>query len=125
MSCDPALTTAPRCRLRRLYTQPGVTVTGYGDDDLVVVPDDATFTVGRVADAEVSIAAMIGGLRTYTIYWRAPDWIFHVNNEWAVVTVDGVRIDPFNNAPLRDRTVVEVRDCHTNEPVHRFRVEIG
>ncbi len=124
MAC-PAITIAPRCRLRRLYTQPGITVTGYADDDRVEVSADAPFTVGRVADADVVIAAMIGGRRTYMIYWRAPEWILHVNNEWAVVTVNGERIHPFNHAALRDGTIVEIRNCHSDEPVHRFRVELG
>ena len=125
MACDPASNAAPRCRLRLLYTGPDVQVLGYDDDDRIEVAADASFIVGRTQDADVRISAMIGGRRTFMIYWRAPDWIFHVNNEWAIVLVDGQRLPPFKNASLRDGTVVEIRNCHTDEPVHRFRSELG
>ncbi len=125
VACDPATNAAPRCRLRQLYTGPDVEVRGYDDDDRIEVDAGVAFTIGRTHDAEVQIIAMIGGRRTFTIYWRAPDWVFHVNNERARVLVDGDRIQPFNNAPLREGTVVEIRHAHTEEPVHRFRVELG
>lgn len=125
MACPPVLQAAPRCRLRRLFTESGVEVRGYGDDNRVEVAEDASFTIGRTSDSEVQIDAMIGGRRTFTIFWRAPEWTFHVNNEWAIVLVDGERIPQFNNAPLRDGTIVEIRNCQSDEPVHRFRVELG
>ena len=99
MSCDPANRPPPRCRLRRLYTQPGVELRGYGPDDLVEVLPTAIFVIGRVFDAAIQIGEEIGGRRTYGLYWSPPNWELHVNNEWAIATVDGERIIGFRRTP--------------------------
>jgi hypothetical protein len=127
VTCDPANEVAPRCRLRRWYTRPGVTVTGYGGDDRIEVLPDAHFVIGRVADADLAISGQIGGARTFSVFWRPPSWIFHVNNEWAIAVVDGNRLRGmvFASAPLHDGSVIEIRDVHSDEPVHRLRVELG
>ncbi len=126
VACDPSTDVAPRCRLRRLYTQPGVTVTGYGADDRVEVVPETHFVIGRSDDAELRIAAEIGGDRTFSVFWRPPSWIFHVNNEWAIVILDGTLLrGSFPSRPLHDRSVIEIRDVHSDLPVHRVRVELG
>jgi hypothetical protein len=127
VACDPANQQAPRCRLRRLYTQPGVSVTGYGADDRVEVVPETHFVIGRTTDAEIHISAQIGGHRTFSVFWRPPSWIFKINNEWAIALVDGDRLrsTDFPSIALHDGSVIEIRDVHSDEPVHRFRVEIG
>ncbi len=126
MACDPATDVAPRCRLRRLYTQPGVTVTGYGVDDRVEVVPETHFVIGRTGDAEISIAAQIGGRRAFSVFWRPPSWTFHINNEWAIAILDGERLQGnFPSRPLHDGSVIEIRDVHSDLPVHRVKVEIG
>ena len=102
-------------------------MTGYGSDDRIEVVPDAHFVIGRGADANLAIAAEIGGRNTFSVFWRPPRWIFHVNNEWAIAVVDGNRLRgaAFESAPLRDGSVIEIRDVHTDEPVHRLRVELG
>lgn len=127
VACDPANDVAPRCWLRHWYTQPGVVVTGYGDDDRVEVLPDTHFVIGRAFDAAITISAEIGGTRTFSVFWRPPSWIFHLNNEWAIAVVDGNRLRgaAFESAPLRDGSVIEIRHVHTDEPVHRLRVELG
>lgn len=124
MACDPALLSPPRCRLRRLFTQPGVTVTGYGADDLVEVPPDAMFIIGRTTGANVRVVSEIGGHRTLAMFWRSPSWIFKVNNEWAVVALDDELLATFESRPVRHGTVIDVHRVHTIELVHSFRVEL-
>lgn len=112
--------------MRRLFTRPDVDVTGYGEDGRVEVPPDAPFTIGRTGDAEVSIHAEIGGHRTYVMYWRAPDWVFKVNHEWAIALIDGERIPGhFESRPVRHGSVIEVHQIHDGGVIHRFRVEFG
>lgn len=112
--------------MRQLYTQPGVRVVGYGPDDRVEVHGDSTFTIGRVDDAQIRIDGMIGGRRTFSIHWRAPDWTFQVNNEWARAVVDDDELDQSSSGrPLRHGSVVGLRHCHTEELVHEFLVELG
>jgi len=125
VACDPALVSPPRCRLRRLFTQPGVTVTGYGADDLVEITPATMFCIGRSSDAEVRIAAEIGGRRTMALFWRSSSWIFKLNNEWAVVTLDDERLDTFESRPVHHGTVIDIHHVHTGEVLHRFRVELG
>ena len=127
MACDPTLTTAPRCRLRRLYTQPGVEVEGYGDDDRVEVFPDAHFVIGRGSACAIRIAGMIGGRSTFSVFWRPPDWTFKVNNEWAIAVVDGERLIgmQFPSRPLHDGSLIELRHVHEEVVIHRLRVEIG
>jgi hypothetical protein len=126
VSCDPSTVVPPRCRLRRLYTGQ-VTVRGYGIDDLVEVRPTEIFVIGRVLDAAIQIDGMIGGRQTFGVYWSPPNWEFHVNNESAIAVVDGERLEPgaFETRTLHHGSVVEIRHAHTDEAVHRFRVEMG
>jgi len=125
VSCGPVQYAPPRCRLRRLFTRPGVELRGYGADDRVEVPSTRIFVIGRVFDAGLQIDEMIGGRQTFGIYWSAPRWELHVNNEWAIATVDGERIGGFETRPLENGSVVEIRHTQTEALVHRFRVELG
>lgn len=127
VACDPDVQTPPRCRLRRLYVRPGATVEGYGDDGRIEVRPDAHFAIGRAAGCDVHVASVIGGHRTFVIHWRAPRWIFKVNNEWAIVRLDGELLDraTFESRPVHDGSVVEIYEVTSGELVHRLRVELG
>lgn len=83
------------------------------------------FVIGRTADAELQIDAMIGGRRTFGVYWNAPHWELKINHEAAIAVVDGERIEAFESEPLRNHSVVEIRHAQTQAPLHRFRVELG
>ena len=111
--------------LRRLYTEPGVDVVGYGDDDLYEVLGD--IVIGRIRDAAVSIRAEIGGRRTFALYWRNASWVFKVNNEWAQVVVDGELIPQgsLQSRVLRNGSIIEIRHVWEDRVIHRFAVGIG
>ncbi len=100
---------------------------GYGIDDLVEVHPNEIFVIGRVFDAAIQLDGMIGGRQTFGVYWNPPNWEFHVNNESAIAVIDGDRLEPgaFETRSLRHGSVVEIRHTQTEEPVHRFRVELG
>lgn len=100
---------------------------GYGDDDRIEVRPDVHFAIGRTSGCDVQIASVIGGHRTFVIHWRAPSWIFKVNNEWAIAAIDGDRLDQasFSSRPVHDGSVIEIFEVSTGELVHRLRVELG
>jgi hypothetical protein len=82
--------------------------------------------IGRIGSSEIRIVAEIGGFRTFRVYWRDPDWMFGVSNEWACVRFN-------EEAPLQrgeliqrvlcDGDVIEILAAD-EQPVHRLRVEL-
>ena len=121
------LLTVPRLFLHSEYRRPDVVITGY--DDGVFEAKGDRFIIGRTPSAEISIHASIGGHRTFGILRRDNTWVFHVQNEWAVARIDGHRLEyqPSHRFPrwiLEDDNVIDVLEVHTEEVVHRLRVEI-
>lgn len=117
--------TSPRCFLRSLYVALGITVSGYGPEDRLEL-DETDVSIGRAQGCDIRIAALIGGRRTFAIRWSSSGWTFHVNNEWALVEVNGEALEPFTSRVLSRGDEVSIFGNLGDgiaRIVHRFRVE--
>jgi hypothetical protein len=114
----------PRCRLRSLFTAPGVAISGYDADGVLEAREDG-LVIGRLASADLTIVAMIGGRNTYRVTLRDDSWTFQVKNEWANANVNGTQLPgAFPQCVLHDGDTVDLLAI-SGEVVHRFRVELG
>ena len=114
------------CRLRSLFVAEGARFTGYDEHGLVEVGEK--ISIGRGAKTcAIATAAMIGGRQTFVVFRRGTAWVFKVNNEHAKAIVDGERLaefGAFESRPIHDGSVIELLHAHTDEVLHRFRVEL-
>jgi hypothetical protein len=111
--------------LKHEYTAPGVVVTGYGADGTYDVPAGGSIVIGRSVRSEISIAAPIGGHRTYRLHWSEPHWTLTLSNEWAIARINGEQVPLYVHAKcvLRDGDVIELFTTE-NALAHRFRVAL-